>query len=131
MKTSILILAIFVCSVIYAQDSAIYKKGSWRMNGQILKSKELKTEIYKVQEAVPYYKKSRTNIWVSLGTTFLTMAALAIPEYQKDVIPSKTNKLRYVVAGTGLGLGCYFLLKSNSNLHKGIKIRNEKIALTY
>ncbi len=102
------------------------------MNGQKLKPKQFEAEIYKVPEAVVFYKKSNQNFWATLGTaTLMSTLALLMPEYRKDTYPPKTNYGRYIVLGIGSGLCIHFSSKSNQNLRKAVKIHNEKIALLY
>ena len=103
MKKWICFLLIFSFINAHSQDSTsqqkriIYK--SWpgyKLNGRMIKEKELKAEIYKVPASIPYYQKAHTSkiIGLSLIPPAILFALLSKPN--EDI--SGNYKVGYGVA---------------------------------
>jgi hypothetical protein len=139
-KKIICSLLIFITINAYSQDSTnkntgiIYKKWpSWRMDGHKLNGKKLKAELYKVPAAIPYYKKSKTNVILAYSFSGAGLATILISSITRGVPPYNPNNQKTIKSiGTGLSIiGAITAIIYVSNLEKAIRIHNEKIVITY
>ena len=103
------------------------------MDGKRLTVKELKEEIYKVPEAIPYYEKSQTKKWIGyigliLGVTFILISK------NKDIysVEYGNPKIGFLLAGIFfITASDYLILKSFSLLKKAINIHNKSNSIVY
>ena len=132
-KKWICFLLIFSFINAHSQDSTsqqkriIYK--SWpgyKLNGRMLKEKELKAELYKVPASIPYYQKAHTSkiIGLSLIPPAILFALLSKPN--EDI--SGNYKVGYGVASIFCSsASIFFLLRSSKNQKKAVQIYNTNI----
>lgn len=133
MKKIICFLLVFSFINAHSQDStskhqrSIYR--SWpgyKLNGHMLKEKELKAELYKVPPSIPYYQKAHTSkiIGLSLIPPAILFALLSKPN--GDI--SGNYKAGYGVASILCGgTSIFFLLRSSKNKKKAVQIYNKNI----
>ena len=129
-KKCICFLLLFSFINAHSQDSAskqkrlIYK--SWpgyKLNGRMLKEKELKAELYKVPASIPYYQKAHTSkiIGLSLIPPAILFALLSKPN--GDI--SDNYKAGYGVASILCsGTSIFFILRSSKNKKRAVQIYN-------
>jgi len=133
MKKCICFLLVFSFINAHSQDStskqqrSIYK--SWpgyKLNGRMLKEKELKAELYKVPASIPYYQKAHTSkiIGLSLIPPAILFALLSKPN--GDI--SANYKSGYGVASILCGsTSIFFVLRSSKNKKRAVQIYNTNI----
>jgi len=133
MKKCICFLLVFSFINAHSQDSTSKQKSiiykSWpgyKLNGRMLKEKELKAELYKVPAGVPYYQKAHTSkiIGLSLIPPAILFALLSKPN--GDI--SGSYKAGYGVASIFCaGASIFFVLRSSKNKKKAVQIYNKNI----
>ncbi len=108
MKIFVTLLLLFICYSSYAQfgiksnTDSIYRKSifsPWRMNGDKLSPREIKTAVYKVPEATSYYKKAKTQIWLAAGL-IIGGGHLAALSNRKQLQPPYNPGRGYIIAGS-------------------------------
>lgn len=127
-------VSLFAQDTTHLADNQIYWKWPhYKMDGRRLRGKEFADEMYKVPQAIPYYKKAMKNRTIgSLLVVPITIAAFLIKEPSGAYyVSTKTNSLYYgsiIVASGGL---IYCFLRSKKYFKKAISIHNKKMAVTY
>ena len=140
MKKTIAILLFFLSMNMYGQDSTnnnpgiLTKKsfGPYRLNGGKISSLELKQEIYKVPEAIPFYKISNKN-FINAGICILVSAGCIFLLDNPDRVrsPFKQHTGWYTVGLISFGASYYFILRSNKFMKKSINVYNERRKIIY
>jgi hypothetical protein len=101
---------------------------TWRVDGKRIPDKIVVAEIYKVPEAVVYYKKAKTNRTVSYLCLAGSLTALIIDGVNQRNYTGGPQKNRAVIkiAGAGLSVSAIvFILLAGKNFKKAVDVRNE------
>ena len=134
MKSFLLICLVFVSSPLYSQDTTrsveneiIFKCNKWRLNGKRIYKDEVKEEMMKVDEAFPYYKKSRNNLIIGL-IAYVPMVTFALLGKQNlnEISPNfgKPN-IAFSIAGfVSAGVLFYEFARYSKNSKKAARIYN-------
>ena len=141
MKKTLIIWFLISCIVSPAQDSTNTRQGdiyskwpAWRMDGKILKAKELKQEIYEVPAAIPYYKKAQTNYTLSLVAIAATNAFLLLGRQNNNIGSSNFGKQKtgFLIAGLlSSGVGIHLIFRSLLNMKTAVRLRNKHQVMVY
>jgi hypothetical protein len=99
---------------------------SWYLNEDRISPQTLKEEIFKIPEAIPLYKKSKTQLWLAAGL-IIGGGLLAAETNRKQLQPPYNPNRGYIITGgIILSTGVYLLFKSLHNHKKAIKAYNTK-----
>jgi hypothetical protein len=102
------------------------KTYNYKLNGKRISNATFKSEIFKVPEAIPFYKRSKTQLW--LGIALFTPGIIMTQEAQRRN-PQRTNSAQNRLLASGGALICsgiYLAIKRYSNHKKAIKAYNAK-----
>ena len=122
----------FLCLVLFnlplfilAQKDSINKKmtfkwlSGFKLNGERLKSHEAKNEFLKVPGAITYFKRYKTQSYVSYGS-FLLAAVFA--RIATDNETNNKNSTGWYIAGGGLFI-TFFVINFSAQKNRGKAIR--------
>lgn len=139
MKNILTILLLGFSITLFAQDTTSSKNNQistkwtgWKMNGERISWKEVKSNIQQVPEAVPYLKKavnSRRMFYISAIT--LCASVFFIKERDLTKIPSTRNTVYIMTNLLSTSSLLYFGIRTIKNQQKAIRIHNEKRAVAY
>jgi len=129
MKLLLINILLLSASIIYGQDTSSKKSdiyfrpfAGWQKDGVRLTRKEFKLEIYRVPDAISYYKKGNTNLILSYSmlTSGLILAFISSQDH------SDSNGL--LLAGFGLvSAGLYTAIRSHHHFRTAAKVYNKQI----
>jgi len=132
-KKCICFLLLFSFINAHSQDSAskqkrlIYK--SWpgyKLNGRMLKEKELKAELYKVPTSIPYYQKAHSSKIIGLSLIPAAILFALLSKTNGDI--SGNYKAGYGLASILCsGTSIFFILRSSKNKKRAVQIYNASI----
>lgn len=124
-----------------AQDSSfslsgqITKKGvHWRMDGSKLNLKELKSAIYKVPEAIPYYKRANNRKVIGFSLLAPAVAFAFLGRMNLDVNSPRYGNNRSGFSAAAIityGTSIFFMASSLKQLKKAVGKYNEGRKLIY
>jgi hypothetical protein len=139
MKILLCVLFLNLSLSILAQDSTSSKNNQiqfkpfsrYNMNGHRLSEKQLKTELYKVPAAIPFYKKAKTQ--KITGCLLFIGGAASFALSDNNVLGNSGRRINAgaIVGFTAMAVSFPILLSSFKQLKKSIAIHNETRRLTY
>ena len=124
------LISLFLFCNIYSQDSSsqtnkiIQKWPGWSLNGNKISRSELKTEIYKVPEAVPFYEKHQKYRVMGVIGLGASVIFTLIDAKDRNNFDGEREIWKRIASTATLTVTLFCLIKSVSPLKKAIKIRN-------
>ena len=101
---------------------------TWRVDGKRIPGKIVVAEIYKVPEAVVYYKKAKTDHIIALLCGAGSLTTLAIDGANRRNYrggPKNYNAVLPIISGSLSITGIIFILSASKNFKKAVDVRNE------
>jgi hypothetical protein len=101
---------------------------TWRVDGKRIPGEIVVAEIYKVPEAVVYYKKAKTNRTVSYLCLAGSLTALIIDGVNRRDYTGRAQNKNIVlptISGSLSIAGIIFILSAGKNFKKAVDVRNE------
>jgi hypothetical protein len=101
---------------------------TWRVDGKRIPGKLVVAEIYKVPEAVVYYKKAKTNRTISIICAAGSLTALIIDGVNRRNYtggPKNNTVVLSTISGSFSITGIIFVLLAGKNFKKAVDVRNE------
>jgi len=114
-------------------DNQISRKwAGWKMNGERISWKEVKSNIQQVPGAVPFLKKglnSRRLFYISYIPLAASLLFIQDPDFPQ--IRSTRNTVYYITNFLSTACIIYFGIRAVKNLKMAIRIHNENRAIVY
>jgi uncharacterized protein YybS (DUF2232 family) len=104
------------------------KRSAWRIDDKRIRGEIVISEIYKVPEAVVYYKKAKTNRTISIICAAGSLTALIIDGVNRRNYtggPKNNTVVLSTISGSFSITGIVFLLLAKKNFKKAVDVRNE------
>jgi hypothetical protein len=101
---------------------------TWRVDGKRIPGKLVVAEIYKVPEAVVYYKKAKINRTISIICAAGSLTALIIDGVNRRDYTGRAQNKNIVlptISGSLSITGIIFILSAGKNFKKAVDVRNE------
>ncbi len=128
------VIALWFTSTTFLTNEITGKYPRYKINGLKLSGDQLKEEIYKTAEAVPYYRKAKTSktmAYVILAPLAVTALLLSPKDAFSGTTEYRRKQTSYYIATTLFSASViYFILNNKKQLKKAVRIRNEKLGFT-